>query len=187
MMLPVILRVRCLQIYLHRFFSGKQIIRIRYRHCHFKLVIFLTIYYIHITVSKIRITQTIAKRIGYRISILIISRISGAHNIIFVSGLIIAVSHVNAFLINHIIAGLFRNDIAHCTFISGSHKILHSGRRIIIEHIGIHQTAGRIYLTCQNFADCFCSHQPYIANPQHRIDVESRVRHKIHLHGIGRI
>ena len=177
----IILRIRRLYIHLYGFLSCIRITGVRYRYGQFKPIRIHIIMHGKIIIRKIRIAQSISKRKCNVFSIIIITCISFFHDIIFIACLIILITYINTFLINHIGACFFRYHPFFISFVYNRYKVSHCRCGVVIIAIRIYQTAGRIHLSCQYLADRINTRNPHISNPQTCIHIVCVIFQKIYL------
>src|SRR5699024_7084230 len=140
----VVVGVGALGVDLHRFLARVGIAGVGDGDCHVELVGHCVISHLHVAVSKVGVAQAVAKGERHGVGIGIVAGVAGAHDHIFVAGLIILVSDVNAFLIDHIGAGICGDDALRVALVGDGGEVLHGGRRIVVVAVGIHQAAGRV-------------------------------------------
>ena len=112
----------------------------------------------------------------------IVTGIALTHNGVKVSGLVILVAHIDAFLIDHVGRSLI-GDLAVKVGILQSNVVVHCRRRQVVVAVGIHQTAGGVDLARQNVGDGIGAADAQTADPQAGVHIV--VIQEVHLQGIG--
>ena len=150
---------------------------------HFILIGSGIVFHRHVGVAELGVAQTMAKRECNIVAVDKAAGIAGAHNDVFIAGLIILVAHIDAFLIDHIALGAVRNQ-PEVAGVPGRHKIPHGGRGVVVIAVGVHQRAGGIDLARQNIRHRIGSADAHAADPQTGVDVIGIPLEEIHLQRI---
>ena len=114
----------------------------------------------------------------------IVTGIALTHNGVEVSGLVILVANVDAFLIDHVGRCLV-GDLAVEIGVLQSNVVVHGGRRQVIIAVGIHQTAGGVDLARQDVGDSIGAADAQAADPQAGVHII--VVQEVHLQCVGGI
>ena len=152
-----------------------------------KNIFFFVVCHMHIAVFKICITHPISERIRNVIMICIFSGIFRLHDIIFITGLIVFISYVNSFLINHVRFCVFWNDPFFISLIFCRNKVHHCRSRKVIIQICINQTSGRCHVSYQDLCHCVDTRNSNVTNPHTRVYIILIIFQEIYLQGIGRV
>ena len=150
-----------------------------------KLVGLSVIDYLHITVIKSGIAQSEAEGERHVTSVGIAACVTGAHNKIFVPGLVILVTYIDAFLVDQVGLCIVGDILAIVTGIGHRNGILHCRRREVVIAVGIHQRTGGIDLAGQDVRHRIGAVSAYTADPQHCIHCIFVFLQEFHLQSIG--
>ena len=138
----------------------------------------------HIAVLEGGVGQTVTEGKGNFLAILgiIVTGITLTHNRVKVSGLVVLVAYVDAFLVYHV-GGSLIGHLAVKVRVLQRQVVVHCGGRQVVVAVGIHQAAGGVNLAGQDIGNRIGTGNAQAADPQAGIHIV--VVQEVHLQGVG--
>ena len=101
----------------------------------------------------------------------IVPGVAGSHHIILIARLVVLVPYIDALLIDHVGAGIFRNFSLLVPAVCRRHEVYHRRRGIVVAAVGIHKASRRIYIACKDLAHRVNARDAYVPDPEARVHI----------------
>ena len=140
------------------------------------------------------VAQAVAKGEGYVAVIAVLSGVALVQHVVLIPGLVVAVAHVDALLVHHVVPVALA-DAGVGVVLGGGHvviravgvgvraEVLHGGRGMVILEEGIHDAPRGVHCARQDIGHGGDAGHAHVADPQHRVDAV--VVHEVQLEGVG--
>ena len=185
--------VRRLEVYLHSMFC-RYVSRVLYLDAHFETIVFFRD--VEIRILEIHIRHSASERVCHHRVIVELSRISLPKHVIFVSCLVVSISHVYSLLVYYVVAvGFVYTAVVIvlrgfefqfvCICIIERAEILHRRRRVVVFQKRVYYSARRNDVSAQYIRHGGHTRRADVSRPQNGVYIV--FIHKVNLHYVRHI